>query len=133
MEIEYRKLQTCDKCGSENITDESFNEIHGHWYVCRDCDYKCWGGRVKNIEKNEKRPKCPTPIDLGIDWCQVCLLKRESLGYAETLETHHIDDDPANNERLNFLVVCTSCHSLINHERTYRYQHYMRRIDNESF
>ena len=127
MVIEFRTLSRCDRCKSDNIADKSFSEIHGHRYVCGDCGYTCWGGRLKIRDKNIKRPKCPTPEDLGVDYCQICLLPRESLGYAETLETHHIDDEPANNDRINLLVVCTSCHSLINHQRTYRYNHYIRR------
>lgn len=125
--IEYRKLTECDKCGSPNIIEDNFSPIHGFWYICEDCHYRCWGGRLKNKEKNEKRPPCPTPRDLWIDKCQMCLLPYDSLGYSEVLETHHIDDNPQNNERLNLLVVCTSCHKLIHHQRTYRCNHYLQR------
>ena len=127
MEINYRELTACDMCGSKNIIAESFSEIHGHWYVCRACDYKCWGGRKKNEARNGKRPPCPSPRDLCVDACQMCLLKREDLGYAETLETHHLDDAPTNNERTNLFVVCSSCHSLIHHQRTYRFNHFMQK------
>jgi 5-methylcytosine-specific restriction endonuclease McrA len=65
-----------------------------------------------------------------VNICQMCLLEKEHLGYAETLETHHIDNNSQNNERSNLQIVCTSCHKLIHHQRTYRYNHYVRRIDN---
>jgi len=39
------------------------------------------------------------------------------------LETHHIDNDPANNDRLNLLVVCIACHKLIHWARTYIRNH----------
>ncbi len=32
-----------------------------------------------------------------------------------TLEIHHIDEDPSNNDLLNLLLVCSSCHSKITH------------------
>jgi len=129
MDEEYNILGKCGRfeCGSKNITETTFNEIHGHRYVCNDCGYTCWGGKLKNKQKIEKRPPCPTPSDLGIDWCQMCLLKATDLGYAETLDTHHIDDNPQNNERLNLHIVCTSCHKLIHHQRIYRYNHYVRK------
>jgi len=130
--MEYNQLSKCDRasCGSENITNTSFSEIHGYRYVCLDCGYTCWGGKLKNKEKIEKRPPCPSASDLNINYCQMCLLESNNLGYAETLETHHIDDQPKNNERSNLHIVCTSCHKLIHHQRTYRYNHYVRRISN---
>jgi hypothetical protein len=127
MSIEYRRLSCCDKCKSTKIKEENFSEIHGYWYGCLNCGYHCWGGRLKNKIKNEKRPPCPAPRDLGIDACQMCLLAYDHLGYSEVLETHHIDDNPQNNDRLNLFVACTSCHKLIHHQRNYRYTHYMRR------
>lgn len=120
MEIKYRILKNCDKCGSENIYSETFSEIHGHRYVCRDCKYNCWGGRLKNAVKNGKRPPCPTWRDLEIDLCEMCRIKKADLPYAETLETHHKDGDPKNNDRLNLEILCSSCHSIVHHQRTYR-------------
>lgn len=76
----------------------------------------------KKKEKNEgKRAKqVHSPESLQIDFCQVCLLPKQHLGVNETLDIHHIDDDPENNDRLNILVACTACHKLIHHQRTYR-------------
>ncbi len=91
---------------------------------CPECDrFLGWKPKEKNEKKLEKRPACPTPADLEIDWCQVCLRKRDQLGINETLETHHIDDDPTNNDRLNFLVVCTMCHKWIAWVRLYVNSH----------
>lgn len=101
--------------------------IHGFEICCKFCNKHIgWAGKPKNEIKNEKRPPCPSPENLKIDWCQLCLLPLHFLGEHETLHTHHIDDNPQNNDRSNFLVVCTSCHKLIEHERTYRYNHYIR-------
>jgi hypothetical protein len=129
---DYNALIACDKCKSPNIEESHFSELHGHRYVCKDCRYTCWGGKIKNKDRIEKRPPCPSPADLNINWCQMCLLDKSDLGYAETLETNHIDDNPQNCDRLNLLVVCSSCHKLIHHQRTYRYNHYVRRQNRES-
>lgn len=85
---------------------------------------------IKQIWEDRRKIKVATPnipLDLWIDICQMCLLAYDHLGYSEVLETHHIDDNPQNNDRLNLFVACTSCHKLIHHQRTYRYTHYMRR------
>lgn len=123
--FEFRALTHCDKCGSANIEETTFNETHGHRYSCQDCRYVCWGGKLKNKEKNGKRPPCPTPADLGVEHCEVCGRNKEILGYSETLEVHHKDIDPTNNKRLNLWVLCTACHRLVHYQRTYRGDHHI--------
>lgn len=127
--MEFNKLTICDRCGSISIEETNFSELHGHRYVCQSCGYACWGGKLKNKERIAKRPPCPNYADLNIYSCQMCLLEKDHLGYAETLETHHVDNNSQNNERSNLHIVCTSCHTLIHHQRFYRYNHYMRRIN----
>jgi predicted RNA-binding Zn-ribbon protein involved in translation (DUF1610 family) len=126
--IEFRVLDKCDKCGSNSITENSFNEIHGHHYLCACCGYTCWGGRKHNEEKNKKRPPCPTAEDLKVYQCDICTRQERYLGYSETLEVHHKDGDPANNDRINLWVLCTVCHKLIHHQRTYRGEHFMQKF-----
>jgi hypothetical protein len=130
-QIEYRTLDCCDRCGSNEIRESSFNEIHGHRYVCESCQYTCWGGRLKNKEKNEKRPPCPSAADLGVDQCQICRLKRKFLGYGNTLEVHHLDGNPQNNEIDNLIVACTHHHKWIHHEIIYYNEHFMQLVRNE--
>ena len=117
----------CPYCGPvETWVRPRPDTIHGFEVCCKQCNkHIAWAGKPENKEKNEKRPPCPSPADLSIQYCQICLLKKEDLGHLETLHTHHIDDDPKNNDRLNLMVVCTSCHALIGHQRTYRYSHQM--------
>jgi predicted RNA-binding Zn-ribbon protein involved in translation (DUF1610 family) len=128
-QIEYVTLDTCPKCGCENFNEKSFNAIHGHYYRCEGCGYNGWGGRSSNKVKNEKRPPCPTPRDLSIDRCQNCLRPLDKLFYSEVLETHHIDNDAKNNDRINLLVLCTKCHKQTHHDRLYLYHHTME-VDN---
>jgi 5-methylcytosine-specific restriction endonuclease McrA len=82
----------------------------------------------KRKEKNEgKRAKSKhSPESLRIHFCQNCLTPGEQLGAHESLEIHHIDDNPGNEEEDNILVVCTPCHKLIHHARIY-HQHILER------
>jgi hypothetical protein len=127
---EFYQLTKCDRrtCGSENIEQTSFSEIHGFFYICRDCGYTCWGGKSKNRVKNEKRPPCPSPADLEIDYCEMCQIPKEHLMHGETLETHHRNGDATNNDPGNLSVLCSACHSMVHHTRIYRGVHYMKRI-----
>jgi hypothetical protein len=121
----------CKYCGEvETFIRPRPDTIHGYEVCCFECNAHIgWAGKPKNDKKHEERPPCPSPEDLEIDWCQMCLLPKNMLGENETLHTHHIDDEPKNNERLNLFVVCTSCHTLIHHQRTYRYNHYIKLVE----
>jgi hypothetical protein len=121
----------CRHCRNDivpNIEILPETSIHYGKYTCPVCD--SWIGfkaKPENEKKLEKRPNgTPTPEALGIEYCQICLRPRERLGSRETLDTHHIDDDPANLERLNFLIVCSACHKLIAWTRTYFNEHLQR-------
>jgi len=94
-------------------------------YLCPHCGRSLgWKAKPKNEKKIASRPSgMPSPSDLGIDYCQICLRLKPWLGLNETLETHHINDDPTNNDRLNLLVVCTACHKLIAWLRLYTNTH----------
>lgn len=118
----------CKYCGTtETFIRPRPDTIHGFEICCKQCTkHITWAGKPRNRIKHEKRPPCPSPDDLNIDWCQICLLPKAFLGALETLHTHHIDDNPQNCERSNLIVVCSSCHKLIEHQRTYRYNHYIR-------
>ena len=123
----------CRYCGEvETWVRERPDTVHGYEVCCKECNlHIAWAGKPESREKIIKRPSCKTPDELEIDWCQLCLLPKHTLGAYETLHTHHIDDNPQNNDRLNIMVVCTSCHKLIEHQRTYRYNHYVRKVNNE--
>lgn len=113
--IEYRILKECGKCGCPDISETTFNEIHGHHYVCNVCGYRCWGGRLQNEEKCNKRPRHPSQANLQVNICEMCGLEERFLNYGQTLEVHHKDLNPANNDRLNLWVLCTKHHKLVHH------------------
>lgn len=110
----------CKNCGKvEYYLKPRPDTPHEAEIKCTEChSFLGW----KKKEKNEgKRPaNIHSPESLGIELCQLCLLPKQHLGTHETLDIHHIDDEPENNLRENILVVCTSCHKLIHHQRTYR-------------
>lgn len=119
------RCRSCHKDVEPLVTLLPETSIHYAEVRCSICH--SWLGfkaKPKNEEKLEKRPNgAPTPEDLRIDYCQICLRPREWLGVRETLETHHIDDDPQNNDRLNHLIVCTACHKWIAWVRLYFNDH----------
>lgn len=126
--IEHRVLKECDKCGCPDISETGFSEIHGHRYVCNACGYVCWGGRVKNEDKNKKRPPCPTPDDLKVFACEMCGLEERFLNYGQSLEVHHKNIDPTDNDRLNLWVLCTKHHKLVHHIRHWEGEGFMQKF-----
>lgn len=76
----------------------------------------------KKPENGEKRGKNKyLPKDLGINYCQMCLRPENRLGSRGILESHHVIEISSGGPDLpeNIWVICTSCHKLINHQRTY--------------
>jgi hypothetical protein len=120
--MKFEPLQPCPKCEELVEVKEILCEDGPHFSQlrCSKCNY-FFGFRAKpkNDDKLEKRPNgCPTPKKLGVNYCQICLRPIEDT-HRQYLETHHIDDEPKNNELPNLLVVCLACHKLINWTRTY--------------
>jgi hypothetical protein len=120
--MKFEPLQPCPQCNEivevrEILCTEGphFSQVR-----CPGCDHFFgFRDKPKNDPKLEKRPNgCPTPKDLGINYCQVCLRPKEKVK-REYLCTHHQDDDPTNNVRENLQVVCIACHKLIAWTRAY--------------
>lgn len=123
-------MDICKYCGEVETWIRPRPETpHNAELVCKECNrFIKWIPKPKNEKAREKRPPYPKPSDIAIGYCQICLLPKENLLTNETLETHHINGNPADRSPGNFLVVCTSCHGLINHQRTYRMRHYLQTI-----
>lgn len=111
---------TCDADVEPTISLVEHKADHYAEARCPNCNkWLYWVGKPDNQKKLEHRPNgCPTPKDLSIDYCQICLNEKAKV-HNQFLETHHIDNNPANNDRLNLLVVCRACHRLIHWTRTY--------------
>jgi len=117
----------CSQCGN----DKKFNVLerpdtpHDREVRCGKCDsFIRWLPKPKN---KDKRPKNKIlPENLGIDYCQLCLRKKDRLGKNETLTSHHIIEINKHGEDIkeNIWVVCTHCHALIHHVRIYINYHW---------
>ena len=138
-EIRYNETfipRTCQHC-SETVTPIKRrgdpHDLHGHRMDCPACGkFMGWGGRKKEATINGNRQFSTQwpPSRLGIDHCQMCERKAHHLGEGK-LNSHHVveiakggEDEPD-----NIWVVCTSCHRLIHHQRTYINQHVASHIE----
>ena len=117
----------CRRC---SLDDELFevprpDTPHNAEIRCRRCDaFVSWKPKDKNIGKRPKNKI--TPEDMGIDYCQLCLRKKNRLGTNETLDTHHVIEISicGKDEKENIWVVCTHCHALVHHTRRYLLEHF---------
>lgn len=68
-----------------------------------------------------------TPTTLGIEYCQICLRTKEMLGRNESLLIHHVLEvqDGGSDSPENIWVLCSHCHALVHHVRTYLYRHFV--------
>ena len=120
--MKFEPLQPCPKCNKIVQVEETLCEEGPHFSQirCPDCNY-FFGFRAKpkNDDKLEHRPNgAPTPKDLAIDYCELCLREKNET-HRHILETHHKDGNPSNNDRLNLEVLCLRCHKLVHWVRTY--------------
>ena len=131
MEIEFNRdflPRVCKRCGFEGIPKpDRKHDLHGYALYCPSCGiFLAWGGRKKQIKSEGVRSFSTqwTPSRLGIDACQVCLRDKFRLGSGQ-LHSHHVVaiKDGGKDEPGNIWVVCTSCHRLIHHQRTYVNDH----------
>lgn len=122
------EFRMCKRCGKEtlHIIEKLDKGVHYSKIICVQCRSVTWGRKPKNEGKRKKNKF--TPNSLGVGFCQMCLREKKNLLGAETLEIHHVvpidqqgDDDPE-----NIWVVCTPCHKMIHHHRTY-----LRKADGE--
>jgi hypothetical protein len=117
----------CPQCGNTKQFSklERPDTPHNAEIRCLKCDaFVRWLPKPKN---KDKRPKNKIlPEDLGIDYCQLCLRQKDRLGKNETLTSHHIIEINKGGEDIkeNIWVLCTCCHALVNHVRTYLNDHW---------
>lgn len=91
---------------------------------CAVCDR--FLGWKKKEDNSQRRPKNRyLPEDLNIDFCQLCRRPKDRLGTNETLTSHHVIEIQEHGPDVpeNIWVLCTSCHTLVHHQRTYLRDH----------
>ena len=82
-------------------------------------------------ERNGARKKQPTNYSsdvLGIYHCQMCLRTKDMLGRNESLLVHHVleQQDGGSDTPDNIWILCSHCHALTHHVRTYLYRHFVK-------
>ncbi len=130
---DYRnKTYPCSNCGVNIVAapkqNELIHEIHGYKLYCMDCGkFVAWSGYKKPIVKKGERQFSSqwSAKRAGINYCQACMRDTDNLGNYEQIETHHIVQicDGGEDELSNLMFLCTACHNLIHHQRTYLNRH----------
>ena len=131
------ELLLCPRCGAFALPDiQDAKPPHYKKLVCPDCGHP-YGflSKPENEKKLEHRPNGqPSATELmevkGIDFCEICLRRKDQLGKRGFFEVHHISKDPSNNNIGNLLLTCKACHSFIHHLQTYLNDH-MKEFFNE--
>lgn len=88
---------------------------------CPDCE--CHIRFIPKDKDAKRRPKDHKSLvnKYSNGYCECCLRTKESLPQFQTLEAHHVRPYHLGGEstRENIWIVCTPCHRLIEHFRTY--------------
>ena len=117
----YFRSHYCSRCDSDTSHIVTPRESGPHYAqaMCRICGTKHWASKPKN--KNKRKSNKYTPEDLGLCYCLMCLRDRSDLINSETLESHHIIQISHGGEDVpeNIWILCTPCHKLVHHNRTY--------------
>ena len=132
------KTYPCKRCGANTVAkpkpDDTISEIHGYKLYCMDCGcFVGWSGVKKEIVKNGERQFSSQwrPSHVGVDYCQICLRNATELGQSEKLEPHHIIEisNGGKDDLENIMWLCSCCHRLVHHQRTYLQKHLRHHIE----
>ena len=120
------KPETCRYCDITDVIEVLTPELkHYAKSMCRGCgSFINWVSKPDS-DKTKRPAKHLRLVEKhGDGWCEMCLISVEDLPDGETLEAHHITPyqkggHSEGHERENIWIVCTRCHRIIEHERTY--------------
>jgi uncharacterized Zn finger protein (UPF0148 family) len=85
--------------------------------ICPKCG--AWLAWVRKPENEKRRRGLEAPRkkfqQAGVDYCQMCLRKRDELPLHVTLSVHHVIEvqDGGTDEPGNMWLVCSICHEMI--------------------
>lgn len=126
----------CRNCGLvEPVTYGEVNDVHGFKLHCPHCgSYVGWGGltqAVKNGNGERVRSSQWTAKRLNAVHCEMCQRRKDFLGKGERLEVHHVIqiDQGGEDTPDNIWILCTACHRIVHHQRTYLYEHQKKFMD----
>jgi hypothetical protein len=116
-----RDIMVCHKCKSSEFIKVWHEHRQQYARICKICNTQ--KGTYPKENDKYKRPKNHTELvkKKGIEFCELCLRKKDELPPPKTLEGHHIVEyqDGGTDDVSNIMVVCTPCHKYIHHQRTY--------------
>jgi 5-methylcytosine-specific restriction endonuclease McrA len=127
------EIKVCSRCKVEIL--HKFkprpDTMHAGELRCSKCG-TFWGWRSKLPEERtnggaqRRNSSTYSPSSLDCRTCQMCLRPRKMLGIKETLLIHHVKEiqDGGDDIPSNIWVLCSSCHGLVHHMRTYLYRHF---------
>ena len=119
-------IKMCQGCHKETPHNEISrpDTKHEAELRCSVCG-RFWGWKAKEKNTGNRPRNKHTPESLDISECQLCRRSSDHLGTNEILEVHHIIEISKNGEDVpeNIWVLCSSCHSLVHHQRTYLNEH----------
>jgi len=135
--LDFRdKKYNCNQCQVKvaAIHKNESSELHGYKLYCKICgNFVGWSGVKKEIIKDGTRQFSSqwSAKQVGINFCQICLRRKEDLGKSETLEPHHIIQikDGGLDEISNIQFLCTACHKFVHYQRIYLKEHLKPQIE----
>ena len=113
----------CPKCSCEEFTAGEPGPMPGEMRgsTCSRCGAKWWQPKAEN--ERYRRPAAHRDLvkRYGRGICELCLRTREQLPGPESLVGHHVTEyaEGGTDDRANVWIVCTACHALVHHLRTY--------------
>jgi 5-methylcytosine-specific restriction endonuclease McrA len=123
----------CPNCGSHKshehlgpIVNGEQQDFAAHKYskiTCADCGrYIKWGVDPKKpLKKRRSSGQKDLLESFSNGFCELCLRTETLIPRQQQLEAHHIIpvEMGGGNDKANIQIVCTQCHKLIHHIRTY--------------
>jgi hypothetical protein len=123
----------CPKCAADDFRFVPSATGREGGVRCNKCGTFWWQPKPEN--EKTKRPARHVALakKYGQGFCEMCLRQESELPATQDLDGHHVLEyaDGGTDDRANVWVVCTSCHRLIHHQRTYL-GHYHSRSDEDA-
>jgi len=134
--------QPCKKCGTTEHIALVAEWPGGHYakVICSGCQsFVKWAAKpdASKPRRGSAQKKLVARHSQG--FCELCFRLGDSLPGPQTLEAHHVVpvEQGGQDDRGNIWIVCTPCHRMIHHQRTYlghafeQYQHGQNNLSEE--
>jgi len=117
-------VEICRYCQSTRIIQGLRPDtIHHAELRCQDCDrHLKWIAKPKEKESTKREADHHGLLrKYSEGYCEICLRLEEELPPAQSLKAHHkIEYDAGGtSDHSNIQILCTPCHQLVHHQRTY--------------